>query len=158
MVQYGKDLTRVQRLIGVGGIFAYGRNAQRVLEAGCFDVKRPELLRPQNPDYYTDARYILYAIGLLSEVAPLPALRIMKKHLIYYDHGNTQAAFPMDSYSAAALAPWVHAKKKTLEVRGITGAIRYFDPGNVPIPPEVIEYHGHKIAEREQADGIKAGV
>ena len=34
-----------------------------------------------HPEYLLDADYILAAMGLLSEIDPLLALRIMKKHL-----------------------------------------------------------------------------
>jgi uncharacterized protein (TIGR01319 family) len=80
-LQYGKDLTKAKCVIGTGGIFAYGREPRRVLESGCYQKNRPESLRPRNPDFYIDERYILYAIGLLSEISPVAALRIMKKHL-----------------------------------------------------------------------------
>jgi hypothetical protein len=33
------------------------------------------------PEFYVDEKYILYAVGLLADVAPTEALRIMKKHL-----------------------------------------------------------------------------
>ncbi len=79
--QYGKDLTNIKCLIGTGGIFAYGREPRQVLEAGCYNINEPESLRPLNPDYYIDESYILWAVGLLSELFPSAALRIMKKHL-----------------------------------------------------------------------------
>ena len=38
-------------------------------------------LRPTNPHYLLDADYILASMGLLSEIDPLLALKIMKKHM-----------------------------------------------------------------------------
>jgi uncharacterized protein (TIGR01319 family) len=80
-LQYGKDLTKIKCLIGTGGIFAYGREARRILQAGCYNSQKPESLRPRDPDYYIDEKYILYAVGLLSSIAPDSALKIMKKYL-----------------------------------------------------------------------------
>lgn len=44
---------------------------------------------------------------------------------------------------------------KVLGVRDNEGAVRYLDPGNVPFTNEILEFHRHKIAERERAQGRK---
>ena len=80
-LQYGKDLTRVKCVVGTGGIFAYGREPRWILQSACFDEKAPESLRPVTPYFFIDECYILYAVGLLAEIAPLKALKIVKKHL-----------------------------------------------------------------------------
>lgn len=80
-IQHGKDLTTVGTVIGTGGIFTYGRDQRCVLEAGCFAKDSPESLRPINPKFFIDESYILFAIGLFSDICPTSALRIMKKHL-----------------------------------------------------------------------------
>ena len=80
-IQHGKDLTEVQALVGTGGIFAWGKAPRRVLEAAQYDARDPLSLRPMQPKMYLDAPYILYAIGLLANVAPEKALRIAKAHL-----------------------------------------------------------------------------
>jgi uncharacterized protein (TIGR01319 family) len=79
--QYGKDLTRLKLLIGTGGIFAYNPHAEEVLKAALFSQTNPFSLKPQNPDLYIDRNYILYGIGLLSDLEPDIALRIAKKSL-----------------------------------------------------------------------------
>jgi hypothetical protein len=33
------------------------------------------------PDFFVDDRYMLFAVGLLTEVCPTVALKIMKRHL-----------------------------------------------------------------------------
>ena len=38
-------------------------------------------LRPKKPNFYLDENYILFAIGLLSQVEPEKALNIAKKYL-----------------------------------------------------------------------------
>jgi uncharacterized protein (TIGR01319 family) len=81
-VQYGKDLTHVGTLIGTGGIFAYNPHAKEVLKAALFSQHNPLSLKPKMPDLYIDQRYILYGLGLLSDVDRDIALRIGKKYLI----------------------------------------------------------------------------
>jgi uncharacterized protein (TIGR01319 family) len=81
-VQHGKDLTELRNLIGTGGIFCYNPFARKVLETALYDEKNPLSLKPRNPDFYIDYGYILYGIGLLSEVDPLAALRIAKKYIV----------------------------------------------------------------------------
>lgn len=80
-IQYGKDLTGVQCVIGTGGIFAYGREPRLILRSACFDQNFPESLRPVDPDFFVDEYYILYTLGLLAEFSPLKVLKIIKKHL-----------------------------------------------------------------------------
>lgn len=80
-LQYGKDLTRIKCVVGTGGIFAFGRQPRQILQAACFDEKAPESLRPVAPDFFIDKCYILYATGLLAEIAPFKALKIIKRHL-----------------------------------------------------------------------------
>ena len=80
-IQRGKDLTKTRCIIGTGGVFAYGSELHRILGAACYDQNSPESLRPEKADFFVDARYILFAIGLLAENSPAKALRIMKRHL-----------------------------------------------------------------------------
>ncbi len=80
-IQRGKDLTRVKKVIGTGGIIAYGREPKWVLEAARYREEDATSLRPKNPEYFVDGEYILYAVGLLSKGAPEKALRIAKKNL-----------------------------------------------------------------------------
>lgn len=87
-VQYGKDLTGVPMVIGTGGIFAYGRDSRSILEAALFSDADPFSLRPQAASLTIDASYIMYAIGLLTTIAPDQALRIFKKSLLYLDGGS----------------------------------------------------------------------
>ncbi len=52
-------------------------------------------------------------------------------------------------------SPWrpLHQKVRTIKDR--TKATRYLDYGNLPLPPEVIEYNRQKLAEREKAENRK---
>jgi len=49
----------------------------------------------------------------------------------------------------------VNVKSRVLGVRDNTGAVRYLDFGNLPIPEEAKEYHREKVREREEKEGRK---
>jgi len=80
-VQYGKDLTGIEHLIGTGGIFIHHPDAGGILQKTLFSAEEPFSLRPKTPAIYTDARYSLFAVGLLAESFPEKAFRIAKKYL-----------------------------------------------------------------------------
>ena len=69
-VQYGKDLTRVGAVIGTGGPLVYSRRPRAILERTLYDPQNPFLLKPRAPRLYVDARYALFAVGLVSQVRP----------------------------------------------------------------------------------------
>ncbi|ABB15962.1 methylaspartate mutase accessory protein GlmL [Carboxydothermus hydrogenoformans] len=66
-VQYGKDLTRVEALVGTGGPLVYAEEPEKVLAAAFFEETNPNILKPKNPEMYLDTEYILFAAGLLAE-------------------------------------------------------------------------------------------
>lgn len=80
--QYGKDLSHVRYVIGTGGVLIHNPNPSLVLQACEYSIKKPLELRPINPQYMIDKDYILASMGLLSEIDPLLALKIMKKHIV----------------------------------------------------------------------------
>ena len=84
-VQYGKDLTGIEHLIGTGGIFIHHPDAGGILQKTLFSPEEPFSLRPKNPSLFTDARYCLFAMGLLAERLPEKACRIAKKYLKKWD-------------------------------------------------------------------------
>jgi methylaspartate mutase epsilon subunit len=53
------------------------------------------------------------------------------------------------------LTPWKHNKGKVMVMRDAQNAVRYLDPGDIPLPDEVREYHRQKLAEREKKEGRK---
>lgn len=81
-VQYGKDLTPLPVVIGTGGVLLHHPNVHDILQGAFFDSEEPTVLKPQQAELYLDKEYILAAMGLLREVAPLSALRIMKKYMV----------------------------------------------------------------------------
>lgn len=80
-VQHGKDLTNIGHLIGTGGIFIHHPQAGEILRKTLFSPEEPFSLRPRDPAIYTDARYCLFAIGLLADRLPEQACRIARKYL-----------------------------------------------------------------------------
>ncbi|MGC8810647.1 MAG: methylaspartate mutase accessory protein GlmL [bacterium] len=80
-VQYGKDLTVFEHLIGTGGIFIHHPQANLILKKTLFLPEDQFSLRPKNPLIYTDAQYCLFAVGLLADRYPETALRLAKKYL-----------------------------------------------------------------------------
>jgi uncharacterized protein (TIGR01319 family) len=79
--QTGKDLSDLRTVIGTGGPVIRAKDPAGIL-AQVTDTRGDRLeLRPQNPDYFIDADYLLAAMGLYSRIDPVGALLIMKKHL-----------------------------------------------------------------------------
>ena len=81
-VQHGKDLTPLSVVIGTGGVLLHHPEVLEILGGVVFNPEEPTILKPQNPVFYLDKEYILAAMGLLREVAPLVALRMMKKYVV----------------------------------------------------------------------------
>ena len=80
--QFGKDLSKINFVIGTGGVLVHNPNPQKILSAVEYTLKKGLELRPRSPRYILDKDYILSAMGLLAEIDPLLALKIMKKHII----------------------------------------------------------------------------
>jgi len=82
MLQAGKDLTEVPTLIGTGGIFAHNPYAGRIMAAAAAGGGRCGVLRPTRARVRLDQDYVLYAVGLLSDIHPAAALRIFEDHVL----------------------------------------------------------------------------
>jgi uncharacterized protein (TIGR01319 family) len=80
-VQYGKDLRRIKNVIGTGGPLIFSPVPEKILKETAYSEANPFALKPKVPDFYLDERYLLYAIGLMSEAEPDKALRVAKKYL-----------------------------------------------------------------------------
>jgi len=70
LVQYGKDLTEVRTVIGTGGPIINSKTPKAILEKAIYDRNNPFVLKPRNPKMYIDSEYILFSIGLISQVLP----------------------------------------------------------------------------------------
>ncbi|KLU59461.1 hypothetical protein CEB3_c44470 [Peptococcaceae bacterium CEB3] len=88
-LQHGKDLTQLPVVIGTGGVLLYHSRPLEILRGALFDPLQAGVLKPQEPTFYLDREYILAAMGLLREIAPGTALRMMKKYLVKLVGGKT---------------------------------------------------------------------
>ncbi len=55
-------------------------------------------------------------------------------------------------------SPYKYLKGEVMVVRDAQGAMRYLNSGNIPLPPEVKEYHRAKLAQRKARGGKKSDV
>ncbi len=67
-------------MLGAGGPLAFSADPLFVLK-GAAGTEDPAVLKPGNPRFLLDGRYILFAVGLLSLTEPEKALRIFKKYV-----------------------------------------------------------------------------
>lgn len=79
--QTGKDLTNVRLVIGTGGALLQAAEPERVAKSALYSDRDPFSLRPRAAKVLIDKRYILAAMGLLSQKYPDAALTIMKREL-----------------------------------------------------------------------------
>lgn len=80
-VQYGKDLTKVSKIIGCGGIFCYGNDQYSILNSALFDPENPWSLKAKEAELFVDKEYIMAHMGLIASKHPTKALRILKRYL-----------------------------------------------------------------------------
>lgn len=81
LVQSGKDLSRVRQIVVTGGSLIHSDHTAEIAAHALYNPEQPMSLRPQEATVWTDRKYILSAMGLLSEHYPKAALQIMKKEL-----------------------------------------------------------------------------
>ena len=81
LLQYGKDFSEVTTVIGTGGPIVFSSQPEAVLQGARFTPDSPLVLKPKNPKFYLDSRYILFAAGLLGQTHPHVALEVMQKYL-----------------------------------------------------------------------------
>ena len=80
-IQYGKDLRDLKTVIGAGGPLIFGPAPEIILRETLFSEANPFSLRPRKPTFYLDGKYLLYAVGLLSEKEPVKAFKLGRKYL-----------------------------------------------------------------------------
>ena len=80
-VQTGKDLRNVKQVIVTGGSLIHTARTAEIAAHALYSTATPMSLRPMQAEIRIDRRYILAAMGLLSEYHPQIALRILKKEL-----------------------------------------------------------------------------
>lgn len=80
-IQHGKDLTGVKTVIATGGPIIFSENPAEIMRNCIYREDSPFSLKPKDPRYYIDEKYILYAVGLLGQVEPEKALNLARKYL-----------------------------------------------------------------------------
>lgn len=85
-LQSGKDLRRVKYVVVTGGALIHAKHTEEIAKYALFSESTPGSLRPENAEILVDRKYILAAMGLLSQHYPEAALEIMKKEIAYYGH------------------------------------------------------------------------
>jgi uncharacterized protein (TIGR01319 family) len=80
-IQRGKDLTTVGCVIGTGGALVFADNPGELLSKALFNENHPESLKPKNPSFWVDEKYILYAVGLLGQSDPQKAFQLAGRYL-----------------------------------------------------------------------------
>lgn len=87
-VQEGKNLTKVKQIVVTGGSLIHTKRTVKIASHALYSPLRPDSLRPKEAGVWVDKKYILAAMGLLSNYYPDVALRIMKKELDYYGYSE----------------------------------------------------------------------
>ena len=77
----GKDLTKVPYVIGIGGAIINSNHPEYILKGAVYDIQKHSILKPKNPEFKIDQKYIFSSMGLLSTVDPELALALMKKEI-----------------------------------------------------------------------------
>jgi uncharacterized protein (TIGR01319 family) len=81
-MQSGKDLRKINALIGIGGPVINSENPAKALKSAFYTTKAPLLLKPENPRLYIDKKYIFASMGLVGKLNPGLALTLMKREII----------------------------------------------------------------------------
>ena len=81
-LQTGKDLGDVERIVLTGGSLIHTDRAREIASHAMLNHGDPMALRPKRAEVLVDRKYILAAMGLLSQHEADIALRIMKKELV----------------------------------------------------------------------------
>ncbi len=80
-LQEGKDLSQIKVVIGTGGILAHSSKSTRILEGALTDPAKPEILKPENPQFYLDWMYLLPTLGLIAKDFPDVSYKLLKRAL-----------------------------------------------------------------------------
>lgn len=84
-LQEGKDLREASKVIVTGGSLIHADRVEEIAANALYDIAEMASLKPLKAEILLDEKYILSAMGLLSQHEPEIALRILKKELV--SHG-----------------------------------------------------------------------
>lgn len=83
-LQEGKDLRQASKVIVTGGSLIHAERVKDIAANALYDITEMTSLKPLKAEILLDQKYILSAMGLLSQHEPDIALRILKKELLSY--------------------------------------------------------------------------
>lgn len=78
----GKDLTELPYVIGIGGAIINSAAPEEILEGAVYDMQNFNYMKPKEPKFLLDKKYIFASMGLLSTQDPELALELMKKEIV----------------------------------------------------------------------------
>ena len=82
MIRRGKNLTGIHCIVGTGGQIIESEDPRHILQEVLVDrASEPQVLLPEEADFFLDSDYILYAAGLLREINPEAALGVLNNSL-----------------------------------------------------------------------------
>lgn len=81
-VQVGKDLSKIQTVIGTGGVLLKNSEPKEILKGALYTEQESMLLKPQQAELLLDNEYILASMGLLAQLDKNIALEIMKNTIV----------------------------------------------------------------------------
>lgn len=81
IVQYGKNLTGVRKIIGTGGILVHHGSPRYILEGAIKHSSLSDLLIPAQANFFLDKKYIMAAAGLLAGQNPQAAFKLLDRYI-----------------------------------------------------------------------------
>lgn len=81
-VQIGKDLTEFRTVVGTGGVLVNNPHSISILESIERESGDSNLLLPENPRYYIDENYLLFACGLMADMYPEAAKKTVERNIL----------------------------------------------------------------------------
>ncbi len=81
-LQQGKDLSRVKKIIGTGGILVHHQSPQILLTGAIRLPGEKTILSPLAGEFYLDKQYILPVAGLLANEMPKTAFNLLQRYLM----------------------------------------------------------------------------
>lgn len=77
----GKDLSNATNIIGIGGAIINSRNPKNILQGAVYTMQKPLIMKPRQPGFLLDRKYIFASMGLLSNINPELAIGLLKKEI-----------------------------------------------------------------------------
>jgi len=81
LFQYGKDLRELDKVVCTGGPLIYNPYRVESLKGVIYSNDEPFILKPKNPTFYVDKEYIMFAIGVISEIYKDKSMSLVEKYI-----------------------------------------------------------------------------